>query len=194
MVMRDSTPAPTLIRVTSALESPRQVSSAILYSVVTSRTNSHVGLLTIRKKKTLPFFTVTSVTSVTLPLIPLHRPVHKCYSCQKLQRTVTNCNFALLILVRDKRLPFFTATSTTSATLPHKSPPRACSQILRSLRIATNCNKPQHSLFLALCSHSKQATRRTCHGKFLPISRKTYIDYNALNEVLQNLASYVLLK
>src|SRR5260370_35644602 len=38
-----------------------------------------------------PKITVTSVTSVTLPLSPLPRLIQKCYSHCKLQQTVTNC-------------------------------------------------------------------------------------------------------
>jgi hypothetical protein len=37
-------------------------------------------------------FTVTSVTSVTLPLNPLSKPVHQMLHDPKIQQTVTNCN------------------------------------------------------------------------------------------------------
>jgi hypothetical protein len=97
--------------VTSTLDFPLQASSAILRFAVTSRTNSHLGLLILVVYKRLPFFTVTSVTSVTLA--PEFAPQAL---SQMLHYTpsVTNCNIRLLILVIYKRLPFFTATISFS--------------------------------------------------------------------------------
>jgi hypothetical protein len=92
-----------------------------------------------------------TLTSVTLPSHPAPQATP-----QMLYHTpgVTNCNIALLLLVIDKRLPFFTVTSVT--LVPHPAP-QATPQMLHHTSAVTNCNKLQHSLFLALLSRKRFA-------------------------------------
>jgi hypothetical protein len=102
-------------------------------------------ILSVRVRRPLP--TVTSVTSVTntFEAAPQASSIdaivekRNCNNCNK-------CNNELLVMHNKKTLPFFTATSATSATLPPHPSPQARSQMLHSLKIATNCNKLQHSL------------------------------------------------
>src|SRR5262249_36068909 len=96
-------------------------------------------------------FTATSVTSVTLALNPLPRPVYQCDTSAKLAHAVTNCNIDLNIHRSSNRL---LEKHCNTATLPHHTAPQAILQMLQSPKLQQTAT---FSLLLFLDHTKRQA-------------------------------------